>query len=189
MKKLLILLAVVSIQLSAIAQDVWKNDKSHSQLMFSISHMGVSEVSGAFKKFEVTITSAKPDFSDAVITMTADIASINTGIDMRDNHLKSPDFFDSSANPTMTFKSNSLQKTGTDKYTLTGDLTLHGVTKPVTLNLWYRGSVENPRSKKPVAGFQLTGTIKRSDFGIGPKFQPPMLGDEVMIKADGEFGK
>ena len=89
----------------------------------------------------------------------------------------------------MTFKSTSLKNVGKDKFKLSGDITLHGVTKPVTMDLLYRGTVENPMSKTPTAGFQLTGTIKRSDFGIGEKFPAPMLSDEVQIKADGEFAK
>jgi polyisoprenoid-binding protein YceI len=189
MKKILFLVAVVLFQVTAFAQDVWKSDKAHSQLTFSIVHKGLSDVMGLFKDFSTTITSAKPDFSDAVIEMTADVASINTGVEMRDNHLKTPDFFDATAFPTLTFKSKSLQKTGTDKYTLTGDLTLHGVTKPVTMNLWYRGTSTNPQNNKMTSGFQLTGTIKRSDFNIGAKFPAAMLTDEVAIKADGEFNK
>lgn len=89
----------------------------------------------------------------------------------------------------MTFKSTQIKKAGKNRYKLTGDLTLHGVTKPVTMDLWYRGTIENPQSKKPTAGFQLTGTLKRSDFGIGPKFPAPMISNEVTIRADGEFVK
>ncbi|HET9052818.1 MAG TPA: YceI family protein, partial [Cyclobacteriaceae bacterium] len=71
----------------------------------------------------------------------------------------------------------------------TGNLTIHGVTKPVTMDLWYRGTIENPQNKAVTAGFQLTGTINRADFGVGPNFPPPMIGDLVTIKADGEFVK
>ena len=105
----------------------------------------------------------------------------------RNNHLKSADFFDAQKYPSMHFKSTSLEKYDKNKYKLTGDLTLHGITKPVTMDLEYRGTVENPMSKKPTAGFQLTGVIKRSDFAIGNGFPPPMISDEVRIKADGEF--
>ncbi|MGX5817740.1 YceI family protein [Chitinophaga lutea] len=183
------LMMLLAVSISSFAQTAWKSDKAHSQLKFDITHLGVSTISGAFNDFEATITASKADFSDAKFELTAKTGSINTGIEMRDNHLKSPDFFDAAANPALTFKSTSLQKSGEGKYKLTGDLTLHGVTKPVTLELWYRGTIENPMSKKPTAGFRATGTIKRSDFGIGPKFQAPMLSDEVNIVADGEFGK
>ncbi|MBO9572963.1 MAG: YceI family protein [Chitinophagaceae bacterium] len=87
----------------------------------------------------------------------------------------------------MTFRSTSIKKTGKNKYKLSGDLTLTGITKPVSMDLWYRGTIENPMSKTPTAGFQLTGVIKRSEFNFGSKFPAPMLSDEVTIKADGEF--
>ncbi|MNE51472.1 hypothetical protein D3C80_1461040 [compost metagenome] len=89
----------------------------------------------------------------------------------------------------MTFKSSSIQKTGQNKYNLTGKLTLHGITKTVTINMWYRGTIENPQNKAITAGFQFTAVLKRSDFNIGPKFPAPMISDEVMIKADCEFIK
>jgi polyisoprenoid-binding protein YceI len=184
---LVILLSVFSF--TGFAQTTWKSDKAHSQLKFDITHMGVSTVSGAFTDFDVTIAATKPDFSDAVFTMTAKTASINTGVEKRNDHLKSADFFDAAANPDLNFKSTSVKKTGDNKYQLLGDLTMHGVTKPVTLDLWYRGTVNNPMNKKAVAGFRATGTIKRADFAIGPKFAPPMLSEEVTITADGEFGQ
>jgi polyisoprenoid-binding protein YceI len=118
------------------------------------------------------------------------VNSIDTEVEMRDNHLRSADFFDVATYPKMNFKSTSIKPTGEkNRYKLLGDLTLHGVTKPVTLDLWYRGTLENPMSKKLTSGFQATGTIKRSDFGIGEKFPAPMISDEVKIKADGEFIK
>jgi hypothetical protein len=89
----------------------------------------------------------------------------------------------------MTFKSTSIKEISKDKYKLTGNLTIHGITKPVTMDLWYRVTAENPMNKVTSAGFQLTGSLKRSDFGIGPKFLPTMIGDIVSIKADGEFIK
>jgi polyisoprenoid-binding protein YceI len=188
MKKLLfILLALV--QLSAFAQSTWKNDKPHSKLTFTVTHLGISDVAGLFKDFDVTVHATKDDFSDAVFELSADVASINTEVEMRDNHLKSPDFFDVAKYPKMSFKSTSLKKTAKNHYKLAGNLTLHGITKPVTMDLWYRGNVVNPMSKANTAGFQLTGTIKRSDFAFGEKFPAPMLSDEVKIKADGEFVK
>jgi polyisoprenoid-binding protein YceI len=87
----------------------------------------------------------------------------------------------------LNFKSTGIKKAGKNKYKLSGDLTIHGVTKSVTLDLLYKGSVENPMSKKQTAGFQLTGTIKRSDFNVGPGFPAAVISDEVRIKADGEF--
>ena len=165
----------------------WTNDDPHSQLGFTVTHLGVSDISGTFNDFDVTVNSSKPDFSDAQFELSAKASSIDTRVEARNNHLKSADFFDVEKYPTLNFKSTSIKKAGKNKYKLSGDLTIHGVTKPVTMDLVYRGVVENPMSKKQTAGFQLTGTIKRSQFAIGEKFPAPMISDEVRIKADGEF--
>lgn len=169
------------------ATNIWKNDPPHTQLAFTVTHLGISDVTGNFRDFEVVVTSSKPDFSDAIFELTAKAASLDTRVDARNNHLKSADFFDVEKYPTLSFRSNSIKKAGNNKYKLSGDLTIHGVTKPVTMDLVYNGTTENPMSKKQAAGFQLTGVIKRSDFGIGGNFPPPMISDEVRIKADGEF--
>ena len=190
MKKISILLLAAVVTFSSFtAIENWKSDKAHSQLGFSVTHLGISDVSGTFKNFDVTIKSEKPDFTDAVIELKADVASINTGIDRRDEHLKGADFFDAVKYPTFNFTSTGLQNAGNNKYKVTGNLTLHGVTKPINLDLWYRGTTTNPQSKAPTSGFQVTGKIKRSDFGIATGFPAAMLGDEITIKADAEFGK
>lgn len=165
----------------------WTNDDPHSQLGFTVTHLGIADVSGVFNDFDVQVHSEKPDFSDAVFELSAKASSLDTRVEARNNHLKSADFFDVEKFPTLGYKSTSIKKTGVNTYKLTGDLTMHGVTKPVTMDLLYTGLVENPMSKKPTAGFQVTGTIKRSDFGIGGKFPAAMISDEVRIKADGEF--
>jgi polyisoprenoid-binding protein YceI len=190
MKKVAIILSAFFV-LSAFTtvSDTWKNDKPHSQLVFTITHLGIADISGTFNDFDVTVNSSTPDFSDAVFELTAKTASIDTRVEQRNNHLKSADFFDVAKYPEITFKSTSLQKNGKDKYKLTGNLTMHGVTKPVTMNVKYRGVTQNPMSKATTAGFQLEGVIKRSDFNVGPGFPAPMLSDEVRIKADGEFVK
>lgn len=188
MKKLFIILtAFIALTAFTSLNNIWKNDPPHSQLGFTVKHLGITDVSGVFNDFDVTVTSLKPDFSDAVVELNAKVASINTRVEARDNHLKSADFFDVEKYPTMHFKSTSLKNAGKNKYKLTGDLTLHGITKQVTMDLAYTGTVENPMSKKPTAGFQVTGVIKRSDFNLGNGFPPPMISDEVRIKADGEF--
>ncbi len=170
-----------------IAGTVWKSDKPHSQLTFTITHMGIADVSGTFNDFDVTINSSKPDFSDAVFELKAKTNSINTRVEMRDNHLKSADFFEVEKYPEIHFKSNAITATTKNNYKLSGDLTMHGITKPVTMDLEYRGTVEDAAKNKKTAGFRLTGVLKRSDFNIGPKFPEPALSDEVRIKADGEF--
>ncbi|HEU4471230.1 MAG TPA: YceI family protein [Flavisolibacter sp.] len=189
MKRIIVLCAAVLSLSAFVGLSNWKIDKGHAKLAFSITHMGISDVWGSFKNYEVDIQSSKADFSDAVFTLSADVASIDTDIEARDKHLLAADFFDAEKYPKFTFKSTSIKPAGKDKYKLTGDLTLHGVTKPVTFDLWHRGTIENPMSKAPTAGFQVTGTIKRSDFGIGTGYPAPMLSDEVKIMANGEFGK
>lgn len=189
MKKITIALSALVVLSAFAAVASWKSDKAHSRLGFSITHLGIADISGSFKNFDVTVNASKDDFSDATFELTADVASINTDVEMRDNHLRTADFFDAEKFPKMTFKSTSLKSDGKNKFKLTGDLTLHGVTKTVTMDLLYRGTIENPMSKTPTAGFQVTGTIKRSDFNLGSGFPPPMLSDEVQIKADGEFAK
>ncbi len=189
MKKIVLLSSAVVMLFAFTTLNTWKADKAHSNLGFSITHLGISDIHGSFKDFEVKVNASKADFSDAVFELTADVASINTGIEMRDKHLTSADFFDAEKHPKLTFKSTSVKPAGKNKYKLTGNLSFHGVTKPVTMDLWYRGTIENPMSKAPTSGFQVTGTIKRSDFNLGAGFPAPMLSDEVKIKADGEFVK
>ncbi|MEO6723308.1 MAG: YceI family protein [Ferruginibacter sp.] len=182
--------AIVFVYASSSAQTTtWKNDKMHSKLTFTVTHLMVSDVDGLFKNFDVTITSSKADFSDAVFELSADASSINTEVEMRDNDLKSASFFDVATYPKITFKSTSIKPNGQKKYKLIGNLTMHGVTKLITMDLWYRGTTQNPMSKKDDAGFKLTGTLKRSDFKIGSKYPSAMVSDEVEIKADGEFAK
>src|SRR6201996_8302388 len=186
----IILSAAVALMSTAVFAQTWKVDKAHSHVTFTITHLAVSDVDGTFKDFDATITSSKPDFSDAQYNFVAQTASVNTGVDQRDTHLKSPDFFDVAKNPSMTFASTTIKpSSAAGHYILAGNLTLAGVTKPVTVDLWYRGTITNPMSKAPDAGFQVTGTIKRSDFNFGSKFGSPMLSDEVTFKAAGEFGK
>jgi len=187
MKKQILSIVLLLSVLTGFAQ-TWKSDPAHSKLSFTVVHMGISDVSGRFNKFDATINATKPDFSDATVELTADVNSINTDVEMRDTHLKSPDFFDVAQFPSMSFKSSGITRLGKgNRYRLTGYLTLHGVTKPVTMLMVYRGTITNPQTKKPVTGFQVTGTIRRSDYGIGNKFPAAMLSDNVQIKADGEF--
>lgn len=187
MKKYLIILAAFFVLTSFGLQSAWNNDDAHSQLSFTVKHLGIADVTGNFTDFDASIQSTKEDFSDAVVELTAKVNSINTRVEARDNHLKSADFFDAAKYPTLHFKSTQLKKAAKNKYKLTGNLTMHGVTKPVTLQMIYNGKVVNAMNKKPTAGFQVTGTIKRSDFAIGNGFPAPMISDEVKIKADGEF--
>jgi polyisoprenoid-binding protein YceI len=188
-KQVMLLFSVLLLSVSVFAQTTWVEDPMHSKLGFTVTHLGIADVPGYFDDYDVTITSSKPDFSDAVVELSAETKSINTQVEPRDKHLRSPDFFDVEKYPAMTFKSTSIKKLKSGNYELTGNLTIHGVTKQVKVNMLYRGTTANPNANgAPVAGIQITGTIKRSDFGVGPGFPAPMISDEVRIKADGEFG-
>lgn len=189
MKKLAIgLFAIVLLSAFTLSSVLWKSDKAHSQLMFTITHMGIADISGHFSDFEATInTAAVGSFKDATIELRAKTHSIDTRVTARDNHLKSADFFDADKYPELIFKSTSVSETGKNKYKLTGNLTMHGITKEVVLDLEHRGTIDDKNSGKQKAGFRATGTIKRSDFKIGEKFPEAALSDVVLIKADGEF--
>ena len=188
MKKVTILAAVVMISMATFAQ-TWSLDKAHAKLGFTITHLMVSDVEGTFKNFDITLTSSKEDFSDAAISLTADVNSINTDNEKRDGHLKSPDFFDAAKYPTLSFKGTSFAKVSGKNYKLTGDLTMHGVTKSVTLDVIYNGTITHPMTKKLVAGFKVSGTFKRSDFGIGGSMPAAVLSDEVNLIANIEVTK
>lgn len=177
--------ALFLLSLPLTAAQTWKVDPNHSRIGFTISHLGISEITGDFRKYTVTVAASEEDFSDAVFELAIDASSIDTAVEKRDAHLKSPDFFDVSNHAKITFRSTSIKPAGDNRYTLAGDLTIHGETRPVTAELWYRGTRKT--DKNTTAGFQLTATINRQDFGVGTKFSPPMIGNEVQIKADGEF--
>lgn len=170
-----------------VINTTWKNDPPHSQLAFTVKHLGINKITGYILDFNVNIQSSKPDFSDAVVTMTGKTNSINTRVEARDNHLKSADFFDAEKYPEITFKSTSIRPDGKNEYKLTGDLTMHGVTRQVTLEMELKGKVEDPMSKKTIVGIEIEGDIKRSDFNIGSKFPENVISNKVEIKGQGEF--
>ena len=143
----------------------WNVDKAHSSVKFNVSHLVISEVEGSFKDYEGIITSGKEDFSDAVINFSVNASSINTDNEMRDNHLKSDDFFNSVKYPSIIFKSTSFTKVSGNKYQLVGDLTIRDVTKRVTFDVEYGGSA-NDGYGNTKAGFKATSAINRFDYGL-----------------------
>ena len=190
MKKFKVTLFVAALALfsfSAVNQFVYNVDNVHSRIGFTIKHLGVSDFNGNFNKYETKITGSKADFTDAVFEFSAEAASINTANDMRDEHLRSEDFFNTAKFEKLTFKSTAVKALKGNKMQIVGDLTMHGVTKSVTLDATHVGNFENPKKKKTVSGFKITGEVKRSDFGVGPGFTAPMLSDEVQLIADLEF--
>jgi len=169
-KTLTTLVAVAALTFGAKAQTNWNVDASHSKLGFAVTHMMVSETEGKFKVYEGKVTSVKPDadFTDAKVEFSVDAASINTDDEKRDGHLKSPDFFDVEKFPKITFVSTSM-KPGKVKgtYTLVGNLTMHGVTKPITLTaIGASKIVKDPYGMERYA-FKVTGNLNRKDFGLG----------------------
>ncbi|MEX1240961.1 MAG: YceI family protein [Cyclobacteriaceae bacterium] len=182
MKKINILLAMLLFAAgSAFAQTTWTIDKAHSKIGFNVTHMAVSEVEGNFKDFDAALVTKSEDFNGAEITFNAKTGSIDTDIERRDNHLKSPDFFDAEKFPELSFKGNLVKQGG--KYKLKGDLTMHGVTKPVEFDVTYGGTINTGRGEK--AGFKITGKLNRHDYGLTWNNKVPtgelVVGDEVEI--------
>jgi polyisoprenoid-binding protein YceI len=166
----------------------WKIDANHSEADFAIKHMSISTVHGTFRGISGTITYDPADVVKSGVEASIDVASVDTGVAARDTHLKSADFFDVAKFPTMTFKSTSVKKAG-DHYDVMGDLTLHGVTKPVVLKLEEPGKSQIGMDGKSVhRGFTATTTINRTDFGLSwngsLKSGDAMLGNDVRIELD-----
>jgi polyisoprenoid-binding protein YceI len=160
MKRLSIAVLLL-LTISTFAQ-TWTADKAHSSIGFTATHMVVSETAGSFKDYEITVNSTKEDFNGATVDFTAKVASLSTDNQMRDNHLKSDDFFNAEKYPEIKF-SGKLVKKG-KKYFLEGKLTLRETTKDISLPVVYKGSVTTPQFTK--AGFTVNGTINRFDYGL-----------------------
>lgn len=143
----------------------WKIDPAHSEINFKVKHLVISTVRGNFDNFDATIETNKEDFSDAVIKFEADVNSINTKNEQRDTHLKSADFFDAENHPKMIFESSSIMKISDFELQVKGSLTMRGITKEVTLDVIYNGTVSGFGEVK-VAGFEVRGKINRFDYGL-----------------------
>lgn len=166
MKRLLLAAALLVAASASFAQITWKQDQSHSQVRFSVTHMVIAEVTGNFREFEVALVQkGTEDFTGSTLTATIKTASINTDNEGRDKHLRSDDFFNADTYPAITFKSTSFEKTGADSYVIKGDLTIRDVTKPVTLAARYTGQAKDPRGNIKV-GFKATTSINRFDYGV-----------------------
>lgn len=143
----------------------WSIDPTHSEIGFKVKHMMFTNVSGKFDKFDATAESNDDSFDQAQINFSADAASVNTGNNDRDTHLKSGDFFDVEQFPKLEFKSTSFRKVNGDNYELQGDLSLHGITKNIRLDVEYGGLMKDPWGNMK-AGFTVTGKFNRKDFGL-----------------------
>lgn len=190
MKKLiLIVTAFITFSFALINQGTWNLDTAHSRLGFTAVHMGISDANGAFDKVTCTVTTANDkDFNNATFDLVADASSINTGLEARDNHLKSEDFFAVSQFPNLQFKSTSCTKVKGKKYLIKGNLSMHGVTKEVTLTVTHNGNAKN-RAGLDVAGFKITGKFNRLDFGVGKDMPVAVVSDEINLTADLEVIK
>lgn len=189
MRTIAIFFYMAFILVAAQAQTNWALDKSHTGIKFAVTHMLISEVEGQFDDFEATVVSTTDDFVGAKVNFTAKVASINTGNERRDGHLKGDDFFDAENHPEITFD-GKIVKEG-DKYYLKGDFTMRGTTKEVTFDVKYNGSIDGRRGKK--AGFKITGTVNRFDYGLKwdrtTEAGGLMVGEDVMITCNVELNE
>ncbi|GMA52201.1 polyisoprenoid-binding protein [Alicyclobacillus contaminans] len=148
-----------------MAKANWAIDVAHSNIEFSVKHMMFSTVRGSFKQFDATVVADPEDLTSAEIEFTIDVASIDTGNNDRDVHLRSADFFDVEKFPKITFQATQIVKTGADQYDVTGDLTLHGVTRSETFKVTFEGQGKDPWGNEKV-GFSAQGKLNRSDYGL-----------------------
>ncbi|UCG27123.1 MAG: YceI family protein [Bacteroidales bacterium] len=147
---------------AGFAQTTWTVDKTHSDIGFTITHMMISEVDGRFNEFDAKVISNSDDFTGSKVEFTAQVSSINTNNERRDGHLKGDDFFGAEAYPEIRFK-GEIKKEG-ESYYLEGDFTMKGVTKRERFDVKYNGQVPGGRGRK--AGFKVTGTIDRFEYGL-----------------------
>lgn len=167
----------------------WSLDKGHSKVGFTVKHHYISEVDGNFMEYDAKITTSKEDFSDAQFEFTAKSASLTTFLEMRDNHLKSPDIFDVEKYPEITFKNTSFERVMGNEWKLTGDLTMKGKTLPVTMDVVIGGPEMNERAKTLEIGIKAIGKINRLDFGVGENLPFSSVGNEIQLRILGEFRK
>lgn len=178
--------AVVMLAASAVAEvQNWQIDPNHTAAQFSVRHMGISTVRGAFTKVSGSAQYDPSDPSKTSVEATIDTASVDTRVSMRDNDLKSPNYFDVAKFPTITFKSKAVEPAGEGKLKITGDLTIHGVTKPVELDVdGPSAPVSDPHGNTHV-GASASTRVNRTDFGVGTT--NPMVGEEITITIDVEL--
>ncbi|MCR5888535.1 YceI family protein [Hymenobacter sp. J193] len=175
-----------------MATTKWVLDPTHSEVQFKVKHLVISTVTGSFKQFAGEVETEDDNFETAKVHFTADISSIDTNQEQRDQHLKSGDFFDAEAYPQLVFDSTSMQKTGEGEYKLHGTLTLRGNAKPVTLNVEY-GGVATDFYGNQKAGFEVSGKISRKEFGLTwdgiTEAGAIVVSDEVKLLASVQFAK
>lgn len=172
-----------------MATNKWALDPSHSELQFKVKHLMITNVTGQFKMISGSIESDGEGFDNVAVSFTADPASVDTGSEQRDGHLKSPDFFDTEQFPHITFESGSFNANAGK---IEGNLTLHGVTKPVALDVEFSGTNKDPWGNEK-AGFSISGKINRTDFGLNwnaaLEAGGVLVSEDVRISAEVQFVK
>ena len=164
----------------AQAADTYTIDPTHTQVEFTYSHFGFSNITGRFDAIESEFLFDPADPTQSSVKVTIPVASISTGVEKLDTHLLSADFFDAEKYPTATFVSTGVTAAGEGQLKVAGDLTIHGITRPVVLDVTVNKVGEHPMAKTPAAGFDARTVIKRSDFGVGG--YAPAVSDEVTIE-------
>ncbi|PZO07844.1 MAG: polyisoprenoid-binding protein [Lysobacteraceae bacterium] len=178
-RRLVLATLVAAASFSAQAAEKYDIDPSHTQVQFTYSHLGFSNITGRFDQVQGDFQFDVADPTRSSVSITIPVTSISTGVGKLDEHLLTADFFDATQFPTANFKSTGVTAAGEGKLAVAGDLTIHGVTRPVVLDVTINGIGEHPMRKLPAAGFDARTTIKRSDFGVGAYV--PAVGDEVTI--------
>ena len=170
----------------------YKIDAAHSEILFKVKHLMITNVTGSFGKFEGTMEADAPDFTDAQVSFDADIDSISTNNAQRDGHLKGEDFFAADKFPKLTFVSTSFEKLSDEDYKLNGNLTIRDVTKPVSLDVTYGGTTNDPWGQTKV-GFEIAGKVNRKEFGLSfhavTETGSVMLSEEVKLLLNVQFTK
>jgi polyisoprenoid-binding protein YceI len=188
-KIVLVAMTVLLFSFETTENSTWLLDKSRTNLGFTISGFIISDILVQFKNFDGKFTSSREDFSDAEAEIITDVNSIRTADGERDDEMKGPDFFDVANYPDIKFKSRSFKKMDDKNYKITGDMTMHGVTKRIQLNAICK-VITNPKSKKTVAGFKITGTIKRADFNMNSSsISSTLVDNKISMFANLEFIK
>ena len=181
-------LFLLTASLTQAQSSTWIPDKAHSGVDFSILHMSLSRVRGHFGNIGGTIVLNESDITKSTVKVTIDVTTVDTGVAGRDGDLKSPNFFDVAQYPTATFVSTAVVKNG-NGLMVSGNLTLHGVTKPVVLQVEGPTGPVPGMDKKPHSGFSATTTISRTAFGIAAKYPSAVVGDDVKLTIDLDVAK
>jgi polyisoprenoid-binding protein YceI len=189
MKKLLVIgVLALAVPLAMAQTSTWAIDPAHSEVDFSVRHMSVSNVHGRFGGIQGSVILNEVDATKSTVSVTIDMNTLDTGVTARDNDVKGPGLFDVAKFPTATFTSTSVVKSGTH-LKVTGNFTLHGITRPVELDVDGPSAAVPGMDHKPHSGYEATTTINRKDFGVGPNYSAAILSDEIKLTIELEVVK